>query len=231
MDDLQPYQIVAMVLGCLIVIAIPAWIAYSYFGSRKAVTDLLDKVGASLSLARVPATATIWEAGRKTVGLGAQPVAQGQRRGIPVELTYLPKAGAVNDEATTKVRLIWPTSVAVHVALDREATRNEDNRLLERHPGLGKALTLDPGDAQMRWINDPWFGPSMVTGSQAELDRVLNPTVRDQLKTFPRKLAVVLFYGRLMEITWYGLESDPSVVAQAFDLGIACLERLAPRSP
>lgn len=219
-------QLIAIAVSCLIVLCGVGYALYTYFDSRRTVTNLLEQVGRALNLVRAPASATIFEARRNLVGLAAEPVAQGEWLGIPVELTFLPKAGAICEKSVTGVTLVWPKPVA-RVGIDRHQTLGEPNDLIERHPSLGRAATSDENGP--RWVKDPWFGPSKVWGRQDELDRVLGPAVRAKLQTFPRELAVVYFHDRVMVMQWYGLEHVPSIVQQAFDLGIACLEMLAPR--
>lgn len=214
----------AVVCGVALVGAV-AWIVYREVTSRRDAGRLLKRVGGALGLTSVPPTATLWAPMRDHLGWAPFPIARGQRRGIPVELCYEP-APCSADRPTTRVVLLWPRPAA-RATLDRDEMLDgwKSRERKRRRAGFDEAALA--AETWLPWEQDPWVGRSALSGEPRDLDRILAPALRVQMKAFPRDLQLVRYFDQLMQIWWVGQEADPAIVAQAFDLGIACLERLA----
>jgi len=171
--------------------------------------QLLDRMCTALGLQRAKIRSVPW-------ALDRIKVARGERDGIPVSVAFGMDIGEDREETTTTVRIEWPTSVSSGVTMDRSAVEPEPGRLAKRFPALEQPLF----DVGMRLIDRPWFRRCLVHGSDAELERVFNPTTRGKLDELPRRLAAVSLHDRQLKIHWFGLEEDPQVVELVFRIGI-----------
>jgi len=210
---LEPFQVVAAVF----VVAVLAYMIRLGVGRWRHEHRLLDSMCEGLGLQRDTIRSAPW-------ALDTIKVAQGNREGIPVSVAFDMIVGEFQEETMTTVRIEWPTSVSTGVTMDRFAAGPEPGRLAKRFPALGQPLV----DVGMRIIDRPWFERCLVYGSDAELERVFNPTIRGKLDELPRRLAAVSLHDRQLKIHWFGLEEEPQVVELVFRIGIDCLKALAP---
>jgi hypothetical protein len=221
-------------LAAFLVVVAAAMALMLYFAVRPGILEgrRIDRVCSLMLLKRAKATDSIWKAQQEignqfgVLTMGAPPVAQGERNGVPVQVQFHPDLGEHSEEKATSVMVVWPRVVSAGVSFDRVAPRGEPTKLVKMFPLLARAAAASP----FRYIDRPWFGRADVSGSDVELERVFNPRIRALLDTFPRRLAVVTFVDRVLILQWFGLEDDLTVIEQAFQLGAKCLELLAPRA-
>ena len=103
-------------------------------------------------------------------------------------------------------------------------------KLIEKILALGVERLLVAGDAELNRVNHPWLGRTRIWGREADIARLLSPTIQAKLITLPRRLATVYIDDQAMVISWFGVESEGGVIQQAFEIGIDCLEALSPRN-
>lgn len=181
-------------------------------GDRQ-VSGIVDPLAKAARLQQTTAESSIWTQFRNDNSkrvFARWPVAQGQRRGFPVELSA---SGGAKDRAA----LTW-----VVVAGSKQ--------IVEAPAGIARmsmyTFTASPG---LRPANADWFPDGGLWGSPADVARAFPPAVATRLRGFPRELAVVALEARVIVIQWFGAESDPAMVERAFDLAIECLQLLSPR--
>ncbi len=217
-------QLSHYILGAVGAAAVLGLAVYFLLYESRKRAQILDRLAQSLGFHTSTIAESICPAIRKQSAaiLRPQAVIQGEREGIPIEVTVDPgRSLQEGGFPTTSALFVWPKSVTA------------PGRMARISPMAGEAEPKPKSDLVRRLMNgfadDPTFGWSYVQGAQEDLDRVFTPVVRAKLQSLPRPVAIVWFSEQSLEITWKGVEEDPELFEETFKIGIACLESLAPR--
>jgi len=218
-------QITRTVVACVAAAVAVGLAVYFPLRDLRKRNRLLDRLAVSLGFRACKANDILPPSMQNPYEIVRQPAICGERQGIPIQVT-VSQSRTIGDDGgypTTSVVFVWPKPVmtpGTWVHIDRSAGESDPK------PKSGLLRRISDVDS---FADDPTFGWSRIKGTPAELDRVFTPKVRGALQRLPRPFAGVSCHDGILALTWKGVDEDRAIFEQSFNIGIGCLESLAPR--
>ena len=197
-----PIPVATILFGLfLFCIATIGWVILAWGKSRRALSALAEPLGL-VELA--PRQCALRWHDHGTLSAPSR-VAAGQRNGVRVELMFCPRQGRSGPNVTV-VGVVAPIPPNFCVQLHR-------SRLWRAPIGC-------------TWI--PFSGPLATiygaVGDPLHVKKLLTLELQSRINAFPRKLEELDVQEGSAALVWRRYETDRSVIEEAFQLGLACLQ-------